>query len=72
MDLVKLNLNVEPRLYSKHRKRVNTSFIFLRFFLWPGSFRSAVLPVRPGSAENESFDWLSAKTTIDCEAPIKE
>src|SRR5436190_23925719 len=28
MDVVELNLSVEPRLYPKYRKRVNTSFIF--------------------------------------------
>jgi hypothetical protein len=39
MDLVELNLSVEPRLYRKHRKRVNTSFIFYDFF-FAGSFRS--------------------------------
>ena len=70
MDVVELNLGVESRLYPKHLKRVNTSFIFFTIYI-PASFRSAV-PVRPGSAENESFDWLSAKTTIDCEASIKE
>jgi len=71
MDVVELNLSVEPRLYPKHRKRVNTSFIFFTIF-YPSSVSFAVLPVRPRSANNGSFDWLSAKTTIDCEAPIKE
>jgi len=72
MDVVELNLSVEPRLYPKYRKRVNTSFIFYDFLYIPSSVSFAVLPGRPESAKNESIDWLSPKTTIDCEAPIKE
>jgi hypothetical protein len=36
MDVVELNLSVEPRLYPKHRKRVNTSFIFFTIFSFAG------------------------------------
>jgi len=67
MDVVELNLSVEARLYPKQPETRQHFFYFFTIFLLLVPLRSPASS--SGSAENESFDWLSAKTTIDCEAP---
>jgi len=64
MDVVEFELSVEARLYPKHRKRVNTSFIFLRFFLLLVPLRSPASSSRKRGKTNPSIGSAQKRRLI--------